>query len=120
VLLALDFEFGALESAFEDAFKKLPIIGSILVSLSVSPMLFIVGLYQMYEDNKCKFFKQKEVRWDGLRAALAMHCHPCPPSNFLFNSIYLPSSHVSDQFEGVRGVGRILVEFFRINKRVSH
>ena len=62
MLLALDFAFAVLTSAFEDAFKKLQIIGGVLVSSSVSPRLFIVRLWQMYEDDKCKFFKTKKGR----------------------------------------------------------
>ena len=58
-MLALDFEFGVLESALEDAFKKLPIIGSVLVSSSVSPRLFVVGIWRTYEDDKYEYFKTK-------------------------------------------------------------
>jgi hypothetical protein len=58
-LLTLDFEFGVLASAFEGAFNKSQFIGSVLVSSSVSPRLFVVGIWRTYEDDKCEYFKMK-------------------------------------------------------------
>jgi hypothetical protein len=60
-LLALDFEFGVLASGFEDAFKKVADHREWLSIRSVRPRSFVVGLWQTYEDDKCKFFKTKRA-----------------------------------------------------------